>query len=76
MAAAFVRFLFETRSRELGVLRMCGWTTADVRRLCIAEASLLAAAGALLGLVLIPLVSLGLQQILRPVWARGVSGTP
>ncbi len=76
VAAAFVRFLFETRSRELGVLRMCGWTTADVRRLCLAEASLLAAAGALLGLVLVPLVSLGLQQILRPVWARGVSGTP
>ena len=76
VAAAFVRFLFETRSRELGVLRMCGWTVGDVRRLCMAEASLLAAAGALLGLVLVPLVSLGLQQILRPVWARGVSGTP
>ncbi len=76
VAAAFVRFLFETRSKELGVLRMCGWTAGDVRRLCLAEASLLAAAGALLGLVLIPAGSLGLQQILRPVWARGVSGSP
>jgi cell division protein FtsX len=76
VAAAFVRFLFETRSRELGVLRLCGWTADDVRRLCLIEASLLAAAGALLGLVLIPVVSLGLQQILRPVWARGVSGAP
>ena len=28
VAAAFVRFLFETRSRELGVLRMCGWNAA------------------------------------------------
>ena len=37
VAAAFVRFLFETRSRELGVLRMCGWNAADVRRLCITE---------------------------------------
>lgn len=76
VAAAFVRFLFETRSRELGVLRMCGWTAAEVRRLCITEASLLSALGALAGLALVPLVSLGLQQILRPVWARGVSESP
>ena len=76
VAAAFVRFLFETRSRELGVLRMCGWNAADVRRLCITEASLLSGLGALAGLVLTPLVSLGLQQILRPVWARGVSESP
>ncbi len=76
VAAAFVRFLFETRSRELGVLRMCGWTADDVRRLCLTEASLLSALGALFGLALIPLVSLGLQQILRPVWARGVSESP
>ena len=34
-AAAFVRFLFETRSRELGVLRMCGWNASDVRRACV-----------------------------------------
>ncbi len=76
VAAAFVRFLFETRARELGVLRMCGWTAGEVRRLCVTEASLLSALGALLGLVLVPLVSLGLQQILRPVWARGVSESP
>ncbi len=76
VAAAFVRFLFETRSRELGVLRMCGWNASDVRRLCITEASLLSALGALVGLALTPLVSLGLQQILRPVWARGVSESP
>ncbi len=76
VAAAFVRFLFETRSRELGVLRMCGWNAADVRRLCITEASLISALGALAGLALAPLVSLGLQQILRPVWARGVSESP
>lgn len=76
VAAAFVRFLFETRSRELGVLRMCGWNAADVRRLCITEASLLSALGALVGLALTPLVSLGLQQILKPVWARGVSESP
>lgn len=76
VAAAFVRFLFETRSRELGVLRMCGWNASDVRRLCIAEASLLSALGAVVGLVLTPLVSLGLQQILKPVWARGVSESP
>ena len=76
VAAAFVRFLFETRSRELGVLRMCGWNARDVRRLCITEASLLSALGALVGLALTPLVSLGLRQILRPVWARGVSESP
>ena len=76
VAAAFVRFLFETRSRELGVLRMCGWNASDVRRLCITEASLLSALGALTGLALTPLVSMGLQQILRPVWARGVSESP
>ncbi len=76
VAAAFVRFLFETRSRELGVLRMCGWNASDVRRLCITEASLLSALGALVGLALTPLVSLGLQQILKPVWARGVSESP
>lgn len=76
VAAAFVRFLFETRSRELGVLRMCGWNASDVRRLCIAEAALLSALGALVGLALTPLVSLGLQQILKPVWARGVSESP
>jgi ABC-type lipoprotein release transport system permease subunit len=76
VAAAFVRFLFETRSRELGVLRMCGWNASDVRRLCITEASLLSGLGALVGLVLTPLVSLGLQQILKPVWARGVSEPP
>lgn len=76
VAAAFVRFLFETRARELGVLRMCGWTAAEVRRLCVTEASLLSALGALAGLALVPLVSLGLQQILRPVWARGVSESP
>jgi len=76
VAAAFVRFLFETRSRELGVLRMCGWNASDVRRLCITEASLLSGLGALAGLALTPLVSFGLQQILRPVWARGVSQSP
>ena len=76
VAAAFVRFLFETRSRELGVLRLCGWTAADVRHLCTVEATLLAACGALVGLLLVPLASLGLQQILRPVWARGVSESP
>lgn len=76
VAAAFVRFLFETRSRELGVLRMCGWNAADVRRLCLTEASLISALGALAGLALTPLVSLGLQEILRPVWARGVSESP
>lgn len=76
VAAAFVRFLFETRSRELGVLRMCGWNASDVRRLCVTEASLLSALGALVGLALTPLVSLGLQQILKPVWARGVSESP
>jgi putative ABC transport system permease protein len=76
VAAAFVRFLFETRSRELGVLRLCGWTAADVRRLCTVEASLLAGLGSLLGLLVAPLASLGLQQILRPVWARGISEPP
>jgi len=76
VAAAFVRFLFETRSRELGVLRMCGWTAAEVRRLCITEAALISALGALAGLALVPLVSMGLQRILSPVWARGVSESP
>jgi putative ABC transport system permease protein len=76
VAAAFVRFLFETRSRELGVLRLCGWTAKDVRRLCTVEASLLSGLGSLLGLILAPLASIGLQQILRPVWARGISESP
>jgi putative ABC transport system permease protein len=76
VAAAFVRFLFETRSRELGVLRLCGWTAKDVRRLCTVEASLLSGLGSLLGLILAPLASIGLQQILRPVWARGISEPP
>jgi putative ABC transport system permease protein len=76
VAAAFVRFLFETRARELGVLRMTGWTAAEVRRLCITEAALLSALGTVAGLALVPLVSLGLRQILEPVWARGVSESP
>jgi putative ABC transport system permease protein len=76
VAAAFVRFLFETRSRELGVLRLCGWTAADVRRLCTMEASVISGLGSLLGLILVPLASIGLQQILRPVWARGISEPP
>ena len=76
VAAAFVRFLFETRARELGILRLCGWTAGEVGRFCLSEASLLAATGSALGLVLVPAVALALQALLRPVWDRGVSEPP
>ena len=76
VAAAFSRFLFETRARELGVLRLTGWTARDVRRLCMREAWMLGAFGAFVGMAIAPLASFGLQRILQPVWERGVSESP
>ena len=49
LAVLFFRLGVERRLRQIGILRAAGFTIADIRRLLLTEALLLASCGALLG---------------------------
>jgi ABC-type antimicrobial peptide transport system permease subunit len=72
LAGLFFRYGLEQRLGELGVLRAVGFTEARLRRLFLAEAALLATAGALLGMAGAVLYAWLMMLGLRTVWLGAV----
>ena len=75
LAVLFFRLGIEQRLRQIGILRAAGFTMADLRRLLLAEALVLAAAGSALG----GLGAIGYAKVivygLRTWWVGAVGTT-
>lgn len=76
LASLLFVFGVERRAREVGALLAMGWPRRSVRRLFLAEAALVAAAGCLVG----ALLGLGYTQLvlrgLATLWRDAVASTP
>jgi hypothetical protein len=72
LAGLFFRYGLEQRLGELGVLRAVGFTEARLRRVFLAEAALLATAGALLGMAGAVGYAWLMMLGLRTVWLGAV----
>ena len=62
------------RAPEIGTLLAVGWRPVSVRRLLLAEATVLAAGGAVLGALLAPLQAYLLLRALDSLWSDAVAG--
>jgi len=65
------RLNLERRASEVGLLLAAGYRPATVRNLLLAEGTLLAVVGAVLGTGLALLYAVGLLQVLAAVWPSG-----
>jgi ABC-type antimicrobial peptide transport system permease subunit len=75
LAVLFFRLGIEQRLRQIGILRASGFTVAQVRRLLIAEALALAAAGSALGAAGAVAYGLLIVYALRTWWVGAVGTT-
>lgn len=75
LATLFFRLGIEQRAREVGLLRAVGYSTADVRRLFMAEALVLVAIGSLVGAAGAVAYASGMIAGLRTWWSGAVGTT-
>jgi ABC-type antimicrobial peptide transport system permease subunit len=75
LASMFFAFSVEQRAREIGLLKAAGFTSGNVGRLVIAEAAVLAAAGAALGAIGAIAYAALIMYGLRTWWRDAVGTT-